>query len=119
MIWLAAAVAAGIGAWGRLEVELAFRRRGTRRPWGTVVVNLIGALALGLLLGSGAGEAGVRVAGQGLLGGFTTFSTWMVETVFVARRQEGVGAVLANLALPAGAGIALAAAGYGLGRAWL
>lgn len=51
-------------------------------PVGTLAVNLVGAFALGLLVGSGADlESPVIVSLVGLLGGFTTFSTWMVETL--------------------------------------
>jgi CrcB protein len=48
-------------------------------PWGTLVVNLTGAFALGFLTGRLSGDAQLLV-GTGLLGGYTTFSTWMFES---------------------------------------
>lgn len=74
------AFAGGVGAWLRAEVAWAAARRAAPR-WGTHVVNLLGAAALGALTGTGAAlDADLRrVLGVGLLGGFTTFSTWMVQ----------------------------------------
>ena len=48
-------------------------------PWGTLVVNLSGAFALGFVTGKLSGDAQLLV-GTGLLGGYTTFSTWMFES---------------------------------------
>ena len=53
-------------------------------PWGTAVVNLVGALLLGLLVGADPSESADRLLGAGFLGSFSTFSTWMVEGVFIA-----------------------------------
>jgi len=54
-------------------------------PWGTVIINLSGSLALGLLTGlCGAhllSTAGLAALGTGFLGGYTTFSTASYETV--------------------------------------
>lgn len=47
-------------------------------PRATFVVNVTGSFALGWLTGRGTVPAGV---GAGLLGGFTTLSTWAVESV--------------------------------------
>ncbi len=80
-----AAVASGLGALARYGLAGAVQRRtaGTR-PWGTAVVNVTGAILLGLLTGpyaAGRVDAVVfTVAGQGCSGG-TTCSTWMVESV--------------------------------------
>ena len=48
-------------------------------PWGTLVVNLTGAFALGFVTGKLSGDAQLLV-GTGLLGSYTTFSTWMFES---------------------------------------
>ena len=48
-------------------------------PLGTLVVNLTGAFALGFVTGKLSGDAQLLV-GTGLLGGYTTFSTWMFES---------------------------------------
>jgi CrcB protein len=66
-VWAGLAAAGGLGAVARV---LAGR---------TLLVNLSGALALGLLIGAGVGGDALRVAGAGFLGGYTTFSTWMLE----------------------------------------
>jgi CrcB protein len=55
-------------------------RVGTGFPFGTLAVNLTGALALGVLHGAGVGGDAFRLAGTGLLGGYTTFSTWTLES---------------------------------------
>ena len=63
-------------------------------PWGTLAVNVVGGLVMGLLVGwmglrAGAGQETVRVfAAVGLLGGFTTFSAFSLETVLMIERRE-------------------------------
>jgi CrcB protein len=83
-------------------------------PVGTLTVNLTGSLILGVVSGADHLQTTAGLAVVGFLGGFTTFSTWMIETIrlgFPARRSTRA---LANLLLPLTAGIALAAAGYSL-----
>ena len=71
----------GAGALGRFVLDAAVTARaGDRFPWGTLAVNLSGALALGVLVGAAVEGDGLRLAGTGLLGAFTTFSTWMLDT---------------------------------------
>ena len=70
----------------------ALERRFDRRiPWGTALVNLVAAFLLGLLVGSDPTEGAGRLLGAGFLGSFSTFSTWLVEGVFMGgtgtRRQ--------------------------------
>src|SRR4029078_8548740 len=92
------------GAVGRLLLDgaVSARRYGTF-PAGTFVVNLVGGLLLGVLGGGGTGEEGLRLFATGLIGSFTTFSTWMLETQRLAEEGDGRVAV-ANLvgSLPAG-----------------
>lgn len=80
MITTIAIIAGGFGALARHGVRIAVQLR-TRsdRPLGTAVANIAGAAALGVLVGSAPGSDVIRIAGLGFLGGFTTFSTWMVE----------------------------------------
>lgn len=81
------AFAGGVGAGLRYLVDTAIQRRLDGRsafPWGTMVINLSGSLLLGLITGYVSGHVGqvwATVAGVGLLGGYTTFSTASVETV--------------------------------------
>jgi CrcB protein len=111
---LAAAVAGGVGAGLRYLVDAAvMRRRRGAFPLGILIVNVSGSFALGVLIGMGvaiAPPAVVLVAGTGLLGGFTTFSTVSVESVLLfqrKRRRAAIVNVAATLAL------ALAAAALG------
>lgn len=100
-----ALVAAGVGAAARLLLDGAIsewiaRRPGRRGalPWGTLAVNLSGALLIGLLAGatvgnladfsSGTPRADLSAAALGFLGGFTTFSTASVQTVRLLRERR-------------------------------
>ena len=72
-------------------------------PYGTLAVNVIGCLAIGILAGLSEARPmfgpGFRLfALVGLLGGFTTFSTFGYETVAMMRDQEYVRA-LTNVTL--------------------
>jgi len=74
-------------------------------PWGTLTVNVTGCLAIGIL--GGLGEARQLFSGEtrlflflGLLGGFTTFSTFGYETLALLRDAEhlrAAGNVLLNV----------------------
>lgn len=80
------------------------------RPNGTLVANLSGSFALGLLVGAGAGSQ--TVLGVAGLGAFTTFSTLMVE--IIDQWAEHRGRAIAYLAVSLGAGVALAWLGLSL-----
>ncbi len=114
-LWPAIAVLGGLGAVGRYGVDRAIERRtSTLFPAGTLVVNVSGAFLLGVLAGRGVGGTGVLLAGTAVLGSYTTFSTWMFETVRLAEDGEEALA-LANLALGLAAGLAAAGLGWALG----
>lgn len=87
-------------------------RFGYAFPLGTLIVNVVGSLLLGLIVAVAA-EAGdlpptlVAFAGAGFCGAFTTFSTFAVETID-ARPLVGTLNALANNV------VALLAAGLGL-----
>lgn len=82
-------------------------------PVGTLTVNLAGAFLLGLVAGIDNLESAATLAGAGFLGGFTTFSTWMIETIRLGIPPLRSRAVV-NLVVPLFAGVALAAIGYSL-----
>jgi CrcB protein len=120
-----ALVAAGgvLGTAARAALGLAFPQAPGAFPWTTGAINLIGAGLLGLVLGlvgrlraSSVWAPRVRLAlGTGLLGGFTTYSTFAVETVRLTesgRPWLGLAYALGSLA----AGICLAALALTLTR---
>lgn len=122
MIVAAVLVTSGLGALARYGLSGAVQRRsGSSRPWGTAAVNIGGALLLGVATGLHAagridGDVLVMV-GMGFLGGFTTFSTWMVESALLGEEGAGAGlvAVSANLAVMLVGGIGGAAVGITIG----
>ncbi|GAB2691874.1 fluoride efflux transporter CrcB [Thalassiella azotivora] len=99
MTALLVAVGAAVGAPARWALDRAVQRRhDSAFPWGTVVVNVLGSLLLGALLAADAaglvGSEVVALVGTGLLGAFTTFSTFAVETVRLAEEGDLRAAVL-------------------------
>jgi CrcB protein len=78
--WIGVAVFGGAGAYMRFRVAgTVTERRPSSFPYGTFWVNLSGGFALGLLTGAQLEGKPLLVVGTGLLGAYTTFSTWMVE----------------------------------------
>jgi CrcB protein len=71
----------GVGAIARFLLDGAVAGRAGRSfPWGTLTVNLTGAFALGLLVGAAVDGDAFLLAGTGLVGAYTTFSTWALES---------------------------------------
>jgi len=71
----------GLGAVARFLLDGAVAGRlGRGFPYGTLVVNLSGSFALGVVVGAALDQDAYRLAGTGLLGAFTTFSTWALES---------------------------------------
>jgi CrcB protein len=95
------AVVLGVGALGGLGAVLRFlvdgavaRRAGGGFPFGTLAVNLSGALVLGVFAGAALRGDAYEVWGVGLIGGYTTFSTWMLESQRLAEgRRERAAAI--------------------------
>ena len=111
---LAVAVASAIGALSRFAVHEWFRlRHATTFPYGTLAVNLSGSLALGWMFGRGIGGDTAFVLGTGLLGSYTTFSTWMFESERLVEEHEGRVAA-ANVGVSVVAGLAAVACGWAL-----
>jgi|SRR5688572_7143611 fluoride exporter len=116
------AFAGALGAVARYGMQsLANDLAGRPTVLGTLAVNLIGSLVLGLLIGWGEERLGPsslwRTAGAvGFLGAFTTFSTLMFESV--ERLEDGAGLlVLAYIASSIVMGLVLCYAGLIAGRA--
>ena len=102
----------GLGAVARYGVGVAWlRTAGSERPWlGTLAINAIGGLLMGVLIGwmaqrSPGGPAGERLRlllGVGVLGGFTTFSTFSLEVAGLIQKREvatGLGYAAASAVL--------------------
>ena len=115
MIWLGVAATSAAGAVGRYGVMAGLEKRFDHGiPWGTALVNVIGALGLGLVVGSDPSENAARLLSAGFLGSFTTFSTWMVEGVFLA--GTGTGRQLLRATLWVVGMLVLGVIAYGIGR---
>lgn len=106
-----------LGALMRYSVGAAVARwlPGAAWPWATFTVNVAGGLAMGLLTGwlalrAGGGQEAIRLfAAVGVLGGFTTFSAFSLDTMTLWERGEALAAsayVLASVALSLAAIIA-------------
>ena len=115
LTWAAVAAVGGIGAIARFALDGAVSERfGSQLPWGTFAVNASGAFALGVLVGTGPGSDALLVAGTGLLGSYTTFSTWMLETHRLGEDGRRGGMAL-NVAGSLVVGVAAAALGRLIG----
>jgi CrcB protein len=78
--WVGVAALGGLGAVLRYVVDAAIAARTSRLlPWGIFSVNVSGAFAIGLLDGR------APVVALGLLGAYTTFSTWMLQLHVLGR----------------------------------
>lgn len=109
----------GGGAIGSLARYLTGRLAGQMMPgaawpWGTFSVNLIGGFAMGLLAGwlargsAASGEPIRLLLGVGVLGGFTTFSAFSLETMLMIERGQAPLAMAYAVASVIGAVGALA-----------
>jgi len=101
VITIAVCVSGGIGAGLRLTVDgLINERHNFVLPLGTMIINVIGSLVLGVLIGLTISHpsAGIHrlelIAGTGVMGGFTTFSTASVEVVRLALQRRFAVAAL-------------------------
>lgn len=98
------------------------RRYGESFPWGTLAVNLTGCFMAGALFHLlterfAAGETTRAALFVGLLGAFTTFSTYGLQTPDLLRDGR-VGPVLLNVGLSNALGIVAPWGGYELSRAF-
>jgi CrcB protein len=100
-VWvlLGVALLGGAGAVARVVVDAAVSTRaGEAFPWGILVVNLSGAALLGLLAGLAVHGDAQRLLGAALLGSYTTFSTWMLDSHRLAEERRTALAVVNVLA---------------------
>ena len=97
IVALLVAGAGGVGAVARFVLDGLIRSRiASIVPAGTLVINISGSLLLGFVTGLvlvGAEPADFRIVlGTGFLGGYTTFSTAMIETVRLLQQRRWVAA---------------------------
>lgn len=93
LLFLLASVAGGVGAGLRYLVDVALTRLiGARFPWAIMVVNITGSFALGVVTSFIPDAA--YIVGAGLLGGYTTFSTSVLDTVALWRDGKRPASVL-------------------------
>ncbi len=125
MIIIGLLIAGAVGALLRYRVDHLVQRwsasagpTGSEFPTGILLVNLSGSFVLGVLTGSavhhGVSASWLTVAGTGLIGAYTTFSTITFDTISLAENGEW-GASVLNVLVSVVCGLAAAAAGLALG----
>ncbi len=120
-VLLGVAGGGAIGSLLRFGVGRLLPTASTAMPWGTLGINVAGSFALGLLAGASmlrpdASPALRAFLGVGLLGGFTTFSAFSLETVVLAQ-STSLAKATAYVLLSVGLAVLAAAAGFSLTRA--
>lgn len=114
---LLVALGGALGSVARYGVGFAAARWiGLGFPWGTLAVNMIGGLAMGVLAARvGPEQESARLfLGVGLLGGFTTFSAFSLETVRLMEHHPGLAMLYAAASLILSVGACWL--GFALGR---
>ena len=111
MLYLIVFLGAGIGGAMRHGVNVAAARMfGFGFPYGTFIVNVVGSFAMGLLAGYFAYRAGIPqhvrlFLTTGILGGFTTFSTFSLDAALLIERHQ-FGAAAGYMVGSVAAGVA-------------
>lgn len=115
LVWVAVVLIGGAGSVLRFYVDglvgSAFR---AGFPYGTLVVNLSGAVVLGLLTGLALAGNAWLLGGTAAVGSYTTFSTWMLETQRLTEERQHRRALL-NVIVSIAGGVTAAYAGRLLG----
>ena len=118
--WIAVALGGAIGALLRFYVSETVSSEGF--PWATLTVNLVGSLLLGVMTAAVAAstlsETQALLLGTGILGAFTTLSTFSVETATLYDEEQW-SALLGYIASSALGGPLLALVGWRVGNSVL
>ena len=109
-----------LGGAARYLISVAMKTMSKGFPWGTLVVNLVGCLVIGLLWGFfsknfSESSSWALFMTVGICGGFTTFSTFSKEAIIMLQSGNIVG-LISYIGVSVIAGVALVAAGYYLAR---
>lgn len=97
LVWVAVALIGGTGSVLRFVIDRAVARRVSWPfPFGTLTVNVSGAALLGFLSGLALNKDAALLAGTALVGAYTTFSTWMLETQRLGEERQ-LRAAVANI----------------------
>ena len=98
MLWLVLFAGGAIGAVTRFFVSgVIYARVGTAFPWGTLAVNLIGSFCMGIAIPLIAAAGSAQLAAfviTGVIGAFTTFSTFSLESIILIQQGQGSRALL-------------------------
>ena len=115
LLWAGVVVIGGCGSVLRFVVDGAVGTRlGRGFPSGTMVVNISGAMILGLLTGLALGADQALLAGTAAVGSYTTFSTWMLETQRLTEERQNRSAAI-NVIVSLVLGVGAAALGRWIG----
>ncbi|SBS77099.1 Protein CrcB homolog 2 [uncultured Mycobacterium sp.] len=88
-VWAGVMVIGGLGSVSRFMVDRAVARRAARSfPFGTLTVNISGAVLLGFVSGLALSHHAALLAGTAFVGAYTTFSTWMLETQRLTEERQ-------------------------------
>lgn len=100
--WLLVGLGGALGSMLRYAVYRGTTLVGWSSPWATLAVNLLGSVAIGWLLGGSPPDDRRYLLGTGVLGGFTTFSTFSHDAWGLARGGAPLLALVYVLASVAG-----------------
>lgn len=122
MTWLLVGLGGAVGAMTRHGAGVLTNRvAGSPMPYATALVNVLGCAVIGLLAG-GVASGHLRMTSEarlfvfvGILGGFTTFSSFGLDTLTLVIEGR-VGHALLNVALQVGLGLGAVFVGYTLGK---
>jgi CrcB protein len=122
MVWIAVALGGALGSLARHAVNLAIARvTENTTPYATATVNILGSAVIGVLAGLMAGGKLHMTQMQrafvfvGILGGFTTFSSFMLDTLTLGHGDQH-GLAVANVLLQIVVGAIAVFAGYAAAR---
>jgi CrcB protein len=116
-LWIGVGALGGLGAVARMLVTASTDRRAASPfPVGTLVANLTGTFMVGVLAGAAVSGTARTLLITGLLGAFTTFSTWMLDSHRLATEGRR-GLALLNIVAALTAGLLVIWVGERLGCA--